>query len=221
MASKTHVRLIGDVHGDVTRYLQSLYGATHTIQVGDMGFDYDFFTHNGVGLNHRFIGGNHDDYDKVGDCPNYLGDFGWQTIPDFGEYFFVRGAWSIDHALRNKVGPKKNFWEQEELTVREGCEAIELYRVKCPKLLISHGCPLSIVPYVTDPEFAKDFGYEQSNIKTKTAQLLEVMTEEHRPKMHVFGHYHCSFDEVIDGTRYVCVPIMGHLDLPKNFVDTL
>jgi hypothetical protein len=31
------------------------------------------------------------------------------------------------------------------------------------------------------------------------------MFELHQPKLWVFGHYHTDYDEVIQGTRFVCV----------------
>ena len=217
-----HVRLIGDVHGEERCYLKLLDKARYTIQVGDMHFDYSFLVENKVDVTrHRFIGGNHDNYDTIGACAHALGDYGVYEIPEFGQFFYMRGAWSIDHKGRKKMGVNKSWWEEEELTVEQGNDCLKLYEQIKPKLLITHAAPHDIVPFLTDPRFAANFGYDSGVIKTKTSQLLQAMTDVHRPKMHVFGHFHKNFDEVIDGTRYVCIKTLHHLDLPKNFVETL
>jgi predicted phosphodiesterase len=217
-----YVRLIGDVHGEEQSYLELIKKSRYTIQIGDMHFNYSFLGENKVDAErHRFIGGNHDNYDVIGDCAHALGDYGAHDIPEFGQFFYVRGAWSIDHGLRQKHGSYKNWWQEEELTVEQGYACLKLYDQIKPKLLITHEAPYDVVQFVTNPEFANRFGYHSGVIRTKTNQLLQAMTDMHRPKMHVFGHYHKNFDEMINGTRYVCIGILQYLDLPKNFVESL
>lgn len=231
-------RIIGDVHlipespdagdrDDVDCYLTLAREAEYSLQIGDMSIQsYDFLNV----LNperHKVIFGNHDNYDLFNDCKHNLGDFGVYTIPEFGDLFFVRGEWSIDRKLRQKFDTysrgqiiKKNIWDEEEMSMAQCQACLDLYKQVKPKLVVSHGCPLSVVPHVTDPGVARSWGWEDV-IKTRTAQLLQALTEIHRPKMHIFGHYHRMFDQELEGTRYVCVDIMRAFDLPKNFVETL
>ena len=214
---KTHVRIIGDVHGLSERYLDLIKKSEYSLQIGDMGFNYEFLN-NVDPLHHKFIGGNHDNYDVIEECDNALGDFGVWSIPTFGDVFFVRGAWSIDWKMRT---PGVDFWPDEELSMQKCAEALELYTAIRPKMIVTHGCPLEVVQYVTNPIFAANCGYTESVIKTRTSQLLQAMTEVHRPKIHIFGHFHVNFDSWIDGTRYICLGECEVLDFPKKYVESL
>lgn len=61
--------------------------------------------------------------------------------------------------------------------------------------MITHTCPSSVIGLVRGN---KDYS-------SRTDQALQSMLESHTPKLWVFGHFHTSFDEVINGTRFVCV----------------
>jgi hypothetical protein len=222
------VRIIGDIHGNYKQHLKLIEGADYSLQLGDLGFDYQYLIDNNVDPDrHKFFGGNHDNYDKISESPHNLGDFGVWSVPNFGDIFFVRGAWSIDWKYRI-IG--LSWWHDEELSLKKLDEAIELYSQVKPKILITHACPKNIVKFVTDPEVTRSFGYEQSEISTKTDEMLQIMLQHHIPKLHVFGHFHCNFDKWIDGrcgierdsvdkdndtdyTRYVCLPEFGVLEL--------
>ena len=39
------------------------------------------------------------------------------------------------------------------------------------------------------------------------------MIEEHPPKIHAFGHYHCVYDDTIGDTRFICVDILNEVDI--------
>ena len=39
--TKPYLRIIGDVHGHYDRYVKLAKKARHSIQLGDLGFDYD------------------------------------------------------------------------------------------------------------------------------------------------------------------------------------
>lgn len=251
--AKAYFKAIGDVHGERGVYQRIIKTCEYSVQIGDMDFDYSYLIDRKIPVEkHRFFGGNHDNYDVIKDSPHNLGEFGIHTVPNFGDIFFVRGGWSIDRKARvkhdvyfNKVlHRRKDLWDEEELTMQQCGEALELYEQVKPKLLVTHECPLNIVKFVTNPEITYNFGFEQGVIKTRTNQLLQAMTDFNRPKMHVFGHYHTTFDAFIDGTtgtfgwntgdvptvapehenkytRYVCVGICKSLILPENFVATL
>lgn len=60
---EAHLRLIGDVHGYLGSYFKVAGQVPCSLQVGDMGFDYKEFETCGLDPNnHKFIGGNHDNY---------------------------------------------------------------------------------------------------------------------------------------------------------------
>ena len=216
----TQLRIIGDVHCKNEQYLRLLNGIPYTFQVGDMSiYGFDFLVNEGIEEDrHRFIGGNHDNYNKIGDSPHCLGDYGVWSVPEFGDVFYIRGAWSIDDKSR-RIG--LDWWPEEELTNEECEKALELYKEVCPKLVVSHECPLDIVQFVTSPMMAHSWGFTNSIIQTNTNRILQRMREYHAPKLHVFGHYHQKLDIMANDVRYVCLPELGVLDLPKNYVDGL
>lgn len=236
-----YVRLIGDIHGERRNYLKLLAGPRYTIQLGDFDFEYDWLNKEHISPEyHRIILGNHDNYDLRHTCAHSLGDYGTWSIPGFGDVFFVRGGWSIDwrgrttvdvHNKYGRVVRRKNLWTEEELTYNELQTAIQVYTEAKPQIVLSHECPLSVLPFVTNPAVTHSFGYSHSLIKTRTNQALQAMLETHQPKLWVFGHYHTSFDEQLcvasdqvlkEGTtprtRFVCLNILRYLDLPQDYL---
>lgn len=244
-----YLRMIGDIHHEKKAYLNYAKEAEYSIQLGDFSMDdWQFMTQAGLDpTRHVFIGGNHDNYDNIDMSPHCLGDFGVYNIPEFGDIFFVRGGWSIDwrarhdhDRVRRGVLVKKNWWHEEELTMQQCEEALELYKQTKPEVVISHECPMNIVPFVSDPSVTRQFGYDQRVIRTRTNQLLQAMTEAHRPKLHVFGHYHkpfylfvnaatfeimdvekCPEEERKNYTLYICVGALKAHDFPKGYLETL
>lgn len=198
---KTHLRIIGDVHGHTERYLRLLRKSQYSIQVGDLAFDYTFLSGTDP-TQHKFVGGNHDNYNKIQACPNYLGDYGTRSVPGFGDIFFVRGAFSIDWHLRIEG---VSWWKDEELTLVEGYAALAAYKECKPNVVITHDCPLSVLPEITMSNWIK---------KSRTQQLLQAMLEVHKPKLWVFGHYHRSWKAQIGPTKFVCLNELECLDLP-------
>ena len=217
---ETQMRFIGDMHCQNEKYLTKLDGVPYSLQVGDLSiFGFDFLTESGVEVErHKFIGGNHDNYNVIKESPHNLGDYGVWSVPEFGDIFYIRGAWSIDKKART---PGLDWWPEEELTNEECEKALELYKEVKPKFVVSHECPLDIVQFVTNPMMTHNWGFSQSVIHTNTNRILQRMREYHAPKMHIFGHYHRKLDIVANECRYVCLPEFGVLDLPKNFIESL
>jgi len=193
--------IVGDVHGMTDKYAEMVKRYRHSLQVGDMGFGYKDLKKLDP-ENHKFIGGNHDNYDIINDCPNNLGDFGTWNVPDFGDIWFMRGAWSIDRLWRT-VGI--SWWENEELT-REECEKAVDHYLECkPDIVVTHDCPRDIYPYVGVPLY----NYSVQ----KTPEALQLMFNKHKPKAWIFGHHHQLLMEEIEGTQFVCLPEMCGLEI--------
>ena len=204
------IRIIGDIHQRYDIY-SSFLNVERSICLGDMGFDYTYLLENVDPIKHKFFGGNHDNYDKI-NIPHNLGDFG---IVD--NMFFVRGAWSIDreYRYRTQTPDNKLIWEEEELNDAQGMEALIIYQEFNGDIVLTHEAPLSIVKYVTNPKFAKVFGYE-GVIKTRTNQLLNCFLEK-PPKLWLFGHYHIKFVKKIGPTMFCCVNMESYIDLYNDF----
>lgn len=202
--------LIGDLHYAPEYHKSIMKKYDYTIQVGDCGFKYDYlkdFDSN----KHKWVGGNHDNYDIARNYPHYLGDYGLYEVPGRAPIFFVRGAWSIDHESRKqymkRVPSEKVWWEEEELSMQDLNKAIDLYKTAKPEFVISHEAPFSVLHNVCAPGFPRRFGYPQDIIKTKTSFCLEEMLKYHKPKEWVFGHYHKSWADEVNGIKFQCLDI--------------
>lgn len=197
---KTNFRLIGDVHGHYEYYHRLLRKAKSTVQVGDFGFKYTTLSLVDA-KRHKILGGNHDNYDDIELWPHFLGDYGVHTVEGFGDIFFVRGGLSIDRHLRTEG---VSWWAKEELDMAKCYAALTEYRKVKPAFVVSHVCPKSIVPYATQSLHI---------IPSRTDQLLEEMFAAHRPQRWVFGHYHKSWNKVVDDTLFTCLDELECLDL--------
>lgn len=210
-SNKVWLRIFGDVHGKMYKYVPLALEAEHTIQLGDLGF-LDHYEYLGFldPTKHRVLGGNHDDYsvrDGVfyNQTPHFLGDYGVHNVPGVGDFFFVRGGHSIDKDQRTEGF---DWFPDEQISYSNGIKALDEYVKVKPKIMLSHECPTSIIDRVS--------GFKKWNgepiLPSMTANLLEQMFEAHKPELHIFGHHHKSFDMVIEGTRFVCLPELGYLD---------
>jgi len=186
------MRIIGDVHGEYAKYIPIINGCLDSVQVGDMGFDYKPIE--GLYERHKFIGGNHDNYDTISNQPNYLGDYG--IYKDIG---FVRGAKSTDIQWRT-LGI--DYWREEELSYTQSIDCMNWYTHAKPEIMITHDCPLVI---------CSDMGLEP--IRSNTQQLLQNLYDIHQPKLWIFGHYHISKYGKIGMTKYRCLNSLEYLDL--------
>lgn len=196
---KANLRLIGDVHGHYGYYHRLLRKAHSSIQLGDFGFGYKTLSAIDA-RRHRVLAGNHDNYDDMSNWPHFLGDHGVHTVEGFGDIFFIRGGLSIDRHTRTEG---VNWWANEELGMAECYSALAEYQRVRPNFVVSHECPRSIVPYVTA---------SLRVLPSRTNQVLEEMFAAHRPKRWVFGHYHRSWNKVIDNTLFTCLDRLECLD---------
>ena len=217
------LRIIGDVHGKFQDYIALTKGCDYSIQVGDMGFDYSELRVVSKD-DHKFIGGNHDNYDKYYGSPHALGstitigmgkDFGIATHGGL-DFFFLRGGFSIDWKQRQKsylMGAAKSYWDNEELSMEEMEMALWQYQKMKPDVVITHECPRSISQYVGDNKILEMFGYNPQRFTTKTSELLEMMFQSHQPKVHFFGHYHNNWGAEINGTQFRCIDELSYVEL--------
>lgn len=211
------LRIISDVHGNRREYLEIISQCEHSLQLGDLGFYYDFLNHVSA-KQHKFFVGNHDNHDdkyKYRHCLWKYGDFVHGGI----EFFFLEGGFSIDYKIRlenERLGIwPQTWWREEELPQNElNCAIAEYSKVK-PDVLISHEAPRSLVHLFSNPKMLANHGFP-ADFTTRTSEALDRMLEAHRPKLHIFGHFHYNFDKVIDGTRFICQEELGYLDLNED-----
>lgn len=193
--------LIGDVHGKYRQYKRIIKHCRGSIQVGDMGVG--FFRTSGqphinppydamVAGDHRFIRGNHDNPDV---CSQHS-----QWIPDGNiesGVMFIGGAVSVDRQYRTEG---YDWWADEELNAEELDHLVEVYTEARPRLMVTHDCPEEIARNLCALS-----GRQKLDFPSRSRQAFQRMWSAHSPEMWVFGHWHYSFDQIANGTRFVCL----------------
>jgi Icc-related predicted phosphoesterase len=202
----TKMRFIGDVHAKFLEY-QFLISDCEipSIQVGDFGIGFNDWNAppivEMVAGNHRFIRGNHD---NLSVCKKTV-----QWIPDGtveGNMMFVGGAWSIDRPWRTEG---VDWWPDEELSIVELTAMIDTFVETKPEIMVTHDCPHSVADLI----LLRNGGGHKPNYPTRTGQALEMMFAQHQPKIWIFGHWHINFDYIHNGTRFICLGELSHIDL--------
>lgn len=189
------ILLIGDVHGHIGRYIQKAKPVPYSLQVGDLDFNYDRLSELDPNY-HKVVAGNHDNYERM--TPHFLGDFGvWNNI------FFVRGEYSIDKQWRT---PFLDWWPNEELGFAECCACIDYYKRVRPEIVVTHGCPASLIPDLLRPE-------ERVFPPSRTTSLLEKLYKIHQPQVWVFGHWHRSWTRTYEKTTFTCLNELETLEI--------
>ena len=197
------ITYVGDSHGrwkELRKIIRKYEDSDLIISVGDVGFGFhpkDIKRQ--FPKNFKFIRGNHDDPAICRAKPNYLGDtshfcYG-PTISDIA--FCISGAESIDRHLRTE---NVDWWADEQLSISQLQDAIDWAVKWKPRMIISHDAPLSLYNNLTKGKFEAN-----GDKASRTANALQILFEQMQPELWIFGHFHNSFDEVINGTRFKCL----------------
>lgn len=198
------LRLIGDIHGTNNwhQYRQITEDCEFSVQLGDMGFGgmYDMLNKHIDPLYHRFIPGNHDNYDLL-PAHSFSGDWGSDEINGV-KFFWIRGAKSIDWYMRIQG---VSIWDNEEISWSSGQAMVkEFVKVK-PDIVLSHDCPSQVHPYVISNRWKVN--------KSLTVQILEEAFSQHQPKIWVFGHHHVDWTGIDNNTRFICLDERSYVDV--------
>ncbi len=215
------LRIIGDVHGKFSQYEAIASKAEFSLCLGDFGFADSWNKLYYSGLNpesHKVLAGNHDPYDMAPKSPFYLGDFGEATIGGVS-LFFIRGGISIDRTYREAErinrGPR-TWWSQEELSFAQMIECMKAYRRAKPSIVVSHVPCASFASVMSpDDKILVDFGFHKG-FKEATQLLGDELLKIHRPKVWTSGHFHKSFQDEINGTRFVGLAELEYVDIDSN-----
>jgi uncharacterized protein YjeT (DUF2065 family) len=152
---------------------------------------------------HRFIRGNHD---NPGVCRRHTQFINDGTVEN--DTMFIGGGLSIDRPYRTE---HFSWWADEELSIDQLVNLTDVYRTARPSIMVTHDCPeqiaLALVQKLLLP------GVHKLDFPSRTRQAFQSMFELHKPKLWIFGHWHLSFDQVIDGTRFVCLAELECRDL--------
>lgn len=195
------MRFIGDIHGKLPQYLRLLDGCTESVQVGDFGYGFglqgqaEFIAqHMPQKGKHYFIRGNHDNPAECAKSKHWIPDGTYEN-----GIMFVGGADSIDKEYRTEG---VSWWRDEELSYSELGAMIDIYIANKPRIMVTHDAPESAV--------ARFFNCYDGN---RTRQAFDAMFSIHNPEIWIFGHWHRHVDQVIDGTRFICLAELEYIDL--------
>ena len=214
------ILFLGDNHGNWSDLLFKIKTQKISnciiISVGDMGIGFspkqdiknceslnDVFKKSDI--NFYGIRGNHDDPSAFkGDSRICLDNF--ELIEDYSVYEhnskliqFVGGAISIDRTGR-RVGI--SYWENEGVVFnRESCQKVDV--------LVTHTTISKCFP--------KEFNEMVYGWAREDAYLLEDLNDERsildeifkicNPSLHLYGHFHSSYTEEIDGCKHKLLSI--------------
>ena len=205
------LRIIGDVHADVVQYGSLIEGADCSVQLGDMGFKktYAQLRAHVDPMLHKFIPGNHDDYDNL--PAHALYPFGLCCFYGY-TFFFISGAESADKETRNR-DDFKSWWEQEQLSDSQMRECAEMYERYKPDFVLSHDCPTFITPHFDDVMYKP---------MSRTTNFLNHLYSIHQPNHWAFGHHHQSKLIEREKTLFIGIDPLGCVDfelLPGGALD--
>ena len=212
---------LGDHHGTWSQLLDIIetkkISDCYLISVGDSGIGFTSWE-NQVRINEQLnkefknnnivflsIRGNHDDPDYF-KGPERVSLSNFELIEDYtvAEYGgkkiqFIGGATSIDRTGR-KEGT--SYWPGEALDFeRDKCEEVDI--------LVTHTAPSWCFP--------QQFNEMVYGWAREDAYLLEDLTDERaimdeicklcKPKLHLYGHFHSSWTEEINGCKHKLLDI--------------
>lgn len=183
--------IIGDVHGKTNEFyaLIKKHKPIQSIQTGDLGFrkEHAWFLKTFDIGKHSVVFGNHD-YIPFVHAPHSRKDYSYSPQQ---KLFTIRGAASIDKTARIE---NVDWWKEEEMSYERWKECIDFYALSKPQIVISHECPRNVARIL----FGQDY-------KSITNTAMEACLEDHQPYLWIFGHHHISKNEMINGTRFICL----------------
>jgi Icc-related predicted phosphoesterase len=201
------ITLIGDLHGKYEKYHRILSRTEenpYTLQIGDFGFKYDTLK-NVDHTKHLILPGNHDNYDTCYKYRHFLQDYGYMINFNNIDFFYYRGANSIDKQYRT-IGI--DWWDNEEVKIEGFMKARELYRDIKPEVMITHDCPQDIALQMLKPG--------QRVYENITSWALQELYNIHQPKLWFFGHWHQSRQIQHGNTKFICLNELETYTLVKD-----
>lgn len=179
--------LIGDIHQE-KRFFNSKFLPENSIQIGDLGFEYDewirnnrYRTDNWKTRKRFFISGNHEKFSELKEDNDsiYMLRTGLYHIPRFflsGTTLFIGGADSIDKKYRIEG---RDWFKEESISFGQFNNAMNKLEGKNVDTVIAHDLPSLYYPQVDI--FDSTGGH---------AKALSEIFLHFQPKRWFCGHHH-------------------------------
>lgn len=226
--------ILGDIHGNFKLINQYSLSNCNVIQVGDFGLGFDKkdektmdYWNTSWNTRHTHVYAIRGNHDK----PEYWdGRYNgrWSNItlvPDYTvlniegkNLLCIGGARSIDRSDRVSVEDghyKENMWfEGEDLQYDEDKLMEKLREYDKIDVVITHCSPNKVYPYsegLTMANYALRDKYvllESRLERSLLTRMYEVMIGiGKKPAAWIYGHYHNTHIEFIEGTKFVCLGV--------------
>jgi predicted phosphodiesterase len=144
------------------------------------------------------------------DRVQFVPDYTYHTI-NGSKFLFVGGATSIDRAQRT-VG--FDYWLDEGFALPDDY----INTLASCDVLVTHSCPIAAPPhdglsrisgwFRDDPTLREELIAER--------QKIQQLYEQVNPKINLYGHFHETLSERIDGTWFRCLDINEVLDITRD-----
>lgn len=196
------LRVIGDAHGGYGRYLHLVSEADYSVQLGDLGFDYRCLE----GLDpthHKFIPGNHDNYDKL-PLPHALMTFGAVSLGPY-KFWYARGANSIDKQYRTEG---LSWWANEQMSQAELEACVEDFEREQPLVVFTYDAPYQLYEELIGIG-RNGFGPIRPN---PTCLMLDECFRRWQPQLWLFGHHHRDYTTWKGHTHFKCLQELQTMD---------
>ena len=225
MKEKDKVIMLGDVHGEFGKIRWSLRNIrdAYIIQVGDFGVGFykeNYYKQELAVLNDKLedanchlyaIRGNHDSPAWFKETNNPFELKNITLLQDYAELdllgksiLLVGGAISIDRRFRV---PDKSYWHDEKFVLKLDNEFP--YKDRQYDVVVTHTRPgvcgsfkgfYNIKEWIDqDPDLKNDLIEE--------SQSMDYLYEHTKPKLWLYGHFHCSNTIVHENTKFKCLDI--------------
>ncbi|MEV6219931.1 metallophosphoesterase [Nocardia sp. NPDC051833] len=215
----TRIAVAGDWHGNSFHADRAIrhaaeHGAQAVLHVGDFAYKFapSFMAKvqralEDTGLTLAFVGGNHDDWDRLDlleadhGCtailmrPNiYYLPRGYRWAWSGVSFLALGGAHSVDRPWR----ARGEWWARETISVGE---ALNASLDGHADVMITHDVPDGVrIPCIE----GNPIGFPDSEIEAaqRHRELLRNVVSEIRPQHLFAGHYHCRLDAPLIGRDY-------------------
>jgi predicted phosphodiesterase len=219
---------IGDIHGEFHRLgpiLAGLAADETVICVGDIGLGFSqsrgpdcLQTIDALATGRRLkvlmLRGNHDDPAIWGERRD-----GWnerfeaiEILPDIAlreiegrKLLFVGGAISVDRTHSQRI-PGISWWEDEGVVPDAESRVAEILRGEEIDVFVCHSAPIGAPPPTSnDTPILRAFSTWDKALMSDLRKERALLSQLHRlsgAPLVIYGHFHQSYDETIDGVRY-------------------